>query len=93
MTLPASLPARSRLHALTVQHPGKATPTTSPPIVISLTDSTGRLRARWSVSGGQSLAWTDLAGFLWDDTIAVGCTGPIADASGEIRWETEASGA
>lgn len=91
MTLPASLAKGSRLRSLTVTHPGKAPPTTTPPIVITLTDSTGTVRARWSISGGQSLTWTDLAGFWWDDTIAVGSTGPIADASGEIRWETEAS--
>ena len=85
MTLPAALPAGSRLHALTVQHPGTAPPTTEPPIVITLSDSTGRLRARWSVEGGQSLVWSDLAGFLWDDTITVNATGPVATASGEMR--------
>lgn len=85
MTVPAALPAGSRLHALTVQHPGNAPPTTEPPIVISLTDSTGRLRARWSVAGGQTLTWSDLAGFVWDDDITVSGTGPIATASGKMR--------
>ena len=87
MTLPASLPQASRLHGLSLAHPGKAPPTTEPPIEITLTDSTGRLRARWSIASGETLSWSDLAGFLWDDTVSVSASGPVATASGEMRWE------
>ena len=85
MTLPASLAKGSRLRSLTVTYPGKAPPTTTPPIVITLTDSTGTVRARWSIASGQTLTWSDLAGFLWDDTITVTATGPVATASVAFR--------
>lgn len=85
MTLPASLAKGSRLRSFTATHPGKAPPTTEPPIVITLTDSTGTLRASWSIESGQTLTWSDLAGFVWDDDITVSVTGPIATASGKMR--------
>lgn len=91
MTLPASLAKGSGLSSLTVAHPGKAPPTTSPPIVITLTDSTGRLRARWSIESGQTLTWSDLAGFLLGDDITISASGPVATASGEMHVTTPAS--
>ena len=85
MTFPASLAKGSRLAGLSITHPGKAPPTTEPPIVVTLTDSAGKVRARWSVDSGQTFSWSDLAGFLWDDDITVSATGPIATASGKMR--------
>lgn len=87
MTLPASLAKGSRLAGVSITHPGNAPPTTEPPIVVTLTDSTGRLRARWSVASGETFSWSDLAGFLWDDTVTVSASGPVARATGEMRWE------
>lgn len=92
MTLPASLEKGSRLKSLSITHPGKAPPTTEPPIVVTLTDSAGKVRARWSVDSGQTFSWSDLAGFLWDDTITVSATGAIATAKGEMRRTGPSSG-
>lgn len=84
MTVAASIAKGSRLASLAVTLPGKPPPTTRPPVVITLTDSTGAVRAEWTIVPGATVSWSSLTGFPFDDDITVTATGPTANATGHM---------
>ena len=71
------IPAGSRLHGLTASLPASA----APPVVITLTDPTGRVRAVWTIAPGTGgVVWSDLAGFPVESTWTETVSGPGAGA-------------
>lgn len=59
-----TVPAGSHLFGVV----GSLAPDAASRVTFTFTDSTGAVRASWTVAPGGSLVWTDLAGFPVDDT-------------------------